>query len=370
MNRLSLDTALRLYRFAPLDELQSLSSEKRFELHPHKKVLFVVDSNPNYTNICDIDCSFCAFYRTEKSPDKYSKTIDEVLSHIEYAASLGATTVLLQGGVHPGITIDYLESLVVESLKRFPLIHPHYFSAVEIWNASKVSSISTKEALQRLWNAGQRTLPGGGAEILSERVRKIVSPKKIDENGWCRIHEEAHQIGFKTTATMMFGHVETDEELIDHMLQLRAIQDRTSGFTSFIPWSYKRNNTALRRRVERWAGREKYLRVLAIARLILDNIPHIGASWFSEGKEIGMEALHYGADDFGGTILEENVHKSTGHTNTTHVEGIIRMIRQAGFEPVQRNSFYEIVREFPESVEKDSLIMKSSSIQEIEEISS
>ncbi len=344
MARLHYETAVQHLKETPIETLQELAMKRRYELHPRKEVTFVVDSNPNYTNICQADCTFCAFYRTKNSPDRYFKTVDEVMKHLEYAQSMGATTVLLQGGVHDGVTIDYLVELVQASLNRYPRIHPHYFSAVEIWNAARVSNISVKDALLQLWNAGQRTIPGGGAEILSERVRKIISPKKMEDGGWLSLHELAHTIGFKTTATMMYGHVETDEEIIDHLFLLRDAQDRTGGFTSFIPWSYKRGNTALRRRVLENAGREKYLRVLAVARLVLDNFPHIGASWFSESKQVGIESLHYGADDFGGTILEENVHKATGHINTTHIDDICKMISDAGFTPIQRDSFYEPIQ--------------------------
>ncbi len=370
MSRITYDNAVRLLKFAPLEELQALAMKKRYEIHPDKTVMFVVDSNPNYTNICEADCTFCAFYRTKKAPDRYFKSVDEVMLHVEYAKSMGATTVLLQGGVHDSITIDYLVSLVEISLQRYPEIHPHYFSAIEIWNAAKVSGISVDEALRKLWAAGLRTIPGGGAEILSERVRKIISPKKMEEGGWLSLHEKAHKVGFKTTATMMYGHVETDEEIIEHLLLLRDVQDQTHGFTSFIPWSYKRDKTALRRRVEKWAGREKYLRVLAVARIVLDNFPHIGSSWFSEGKQVGRESLQFGANDFGGTILEENVHKATGHVNTTHVQGIIKMIREAGFQPVQRNSFYEVIRTFENEEQLSQTALSSSHIQEIEIIAS
>ncbi len=348
-NRIDRDEAIRLLKFAPLEEIQRRSMDVRFRLHPEKLVTFVIDSNPNYTNICEAYCTFCAFYRTKKAKDAYFKSVDEVMQHLEYARKMGVTTVLLQGGVHEEVTIDYLIAIVKESRRRYPDIHPHYFSAIEITNAARVSKISIEEALQKLWDAGLRTIPGGGAEILSERVRMKVSPKKMEENGWLNFHEKAHLAGFKTTATMMYGHVETDEEIIDHLLQLREVQDRTNGFTSFIPWSYKRQNTALKSRVDGWAGGDKYLRVVGVSRIVLDNFPHIGSSWFSEGKQIGIRSLQFGADDFGGTILEENVHKATGHVNTTHLAGITRMIQDAGFWPAQRNSFYEIIRNFDDN---------------------
>lgn len=344
--RLSFDEGLRLFQFAPLEELKCLAQKVRFEKHPRPYVTFVLDSNPNYTNICDADCSFCGFYRHKSAKDAYFKTVDEAMQHLEFARQAGLKTVLMQGGVHEGITIDYLADLIKTARERFPDIHPHFFSAVEIWNAAKVSNISIIDALQRLWNAGQRTLPGGGAEILSERIRSTISPKKMEPNGWITLHKAAHSIGFKSTATMMYGHVEDPEDILIHLNILRTAQDETCGFTSFIPWSYKRDNTVLRRKVRGWAGKDSYLRILAFARIYLDNFSHIGASWFSEGKETGMLALQYGADDFGGILIEENVHRATNFINKTDHNAVVQMIRQAGFEPAQRNSFYEIIQTY------------------------
>ena len=344
--RISFDEGLRLFKFAPLCELQTLAEEVRFKKHPHRFVTFVLDSNPNYTNICDIDCTFCAFYRKPHAKDAYFKTEAQIKEHLEFARKAGIKTVLLQGGVHEGVTIDYLVGLVQFTKKHYPEIHPHFFSAVEIWNAAKVSGITVDAALQKLWDAGQRTIPGGGAEILSERIRARISPKKIGPNGWLDVHMKAHNIGFKTTATMMYGHIETPEDIVEHLETLRSAQDVTQGFTSFIPWSYKRENTALRRLAKHWAGKEAYFRVLAFSRIFLDNFDHIASSWFSEGKEIGCESLKYGADDFGGTILEENVHRATNFINKTDQNGILQMIRKAGFEPAERDSFYNIINTF------------------------
>lgn len=345
-HRISFDEGLRLFRFAPLEELQAQAQKIRFEKHPNPVVTFVLDSNPNYTNICEADCSFCGFYRHKAAKDAYMKSVDEVMEHFAFAKSAGVTTVLLQGGVHKDVTADYLVSLVRAAIKHYPDIHPHFFSAVELENAAKVSGILVEELLQRLWDAGQRTIPGGGAEILSERVRSEISPKKMGENGWIQLHKKAHGIGFKTTATMMYGHVENPEDILEHLETLRATQDQTGGFTSFIPWSYKRDNTALRRKIRNWAGTESYFRILAFARIYLDNFSHIAASWFSEGKETGMKALHFGADDFGGIILEENVHRATNFINKTDHNGVLQMIRQAGFEPAQRNSYYKIIKTY------------------------
>jgi cyclic dehypoxanthinyl futalosine synthase len=344
--RINFEEGLRLFKHGSLEELKERAQEVRFKKHPLKQVTFVLDSNPNYTNICNIDCTFCAFYRHKSAKDVYTKSIEEVMAHMERARRAGLKTVLLQGGVNDELKIDYHIQLVKAALERYPDLHPHFFSAVEIWNAARVSNITVQEALEKLWEAGLRTIPGGGAEILSERVRQKISPKKMGPNGWIEFHHTAHQVGFKTTATMMYGHIEEPEDILEHLETLRHYQDKIPGFNSFIPWSYKRDNTALRRKVKHWAGKDAYFRILAFSRIYLDNFDHVGASWFSEGKEIGIESLHYGADDFGGTILEENVHRATEWICKADHNDMLRMIRSAGFEPAQRDSFYRIIRTY------------------------
>jgi len=353
ISRISYAKGVELFKNGSLEELRSQAQHIRNQKNPPKRVTFVLDSNPNYTNVCNIDCSFCAFYRHKGAKDAYTKSVEEVMAHLDRARLAGLKTVLLQGGVNDDLKIDYYVRLVKTARERFPDIHPHFFSAVEIWNAARVSNISLQEALEKLWEAGLRTIPGGGAEILSERVRLKISPKKIGLNGWMEVHHMAHQVGFKTTATMMYGHVEEPEEIVAHLETLRCHQDKIPGFTSFVPWSYKRDHTALRRRVKHWAGRDAYFRILAFSRIYLDNFDHIASSWFSEGKEIGMESLHYGADDFGGTIMEENVHRATEWICRADHNDMLSMIRQAGFQPAQRDSFYNVIRTYEgiESVE-------------------
>jgi cyclic dehypoxanthinyl futalosine synthase len=346
--RISFEEGLTLFQECPLEELRQQAHKLRLEKQPSKYVTFVLDSNPNYTNICNADCSFCGFYRKKGAKDAYFKSVDEVMLHLDFAKRAGLTTVLLQGGVHEEITIDYLAELVKTAKERFPEIHPHFFSAIEVWNSAKVSGISLYDALKRLWDAGLRTLPGGGAEILSESVRLQISPKKMTPGGWMEVHKTAHEIGFRTTATMMYGHVEEPKDILIHLDALRNTQDETRGFSSFIPWSYKRDNTALRRKVKTWAGKELYLRIIAFSRIYLDNFTHIAASWFSEGKEAGCQALHSGADDFGGILVEENVHRATNFIHKIDHNGVLQLIRKAGFEPAQRNAFYEIIRTYEE----------------------
>lgn len=342
-SRLSFEEGLNLLTQAPLEELKKRAQTIRNEKNPPEQVTYVLDSNPNYTNVCKIDCSFCAFYRHPKAKDAYTKTVEEVMVHMERAKQAGLRTVLLQGGVNDELPIEYYVSLVREARRRYPDITPHFFTAVELWNVAKISNITIEEVFRRLYEAGQRTLPGGGAEILSERVRLEISPKKMDPGGWIKAHRAAHQAGFRSTATMMYGHVEEPIDILNHLEAIRSLQDETKGFTAFVPWSYKRDRTSLRRKVKHWAGPDSYFRMLAFSRIYLDNFDHIQASPFSEGQEVGVKALHYGADDFGGILLEENVHKATGWVNKVDHARMRELIEMAGFIPAQRTTLYEIV---------------------------
>ncbi|MCB1136914.1 MAG: dehypoxanthine futalosine cyclase [Chlamydiia bacterium] len=342
-SRLSFDDGLRLFIDAPLEELQQRAVAVRNSKVDPNRVTFVLDSNPNYTNICNADCSFCAFYRHAGAKDAYLKDVDQVMEHFEKAHQAGLSTVLLQGGL-TAQPLEYYTEIIRRARRDYPGINPHCFSAPEIWNCAKVNQLSIREVLQALWDAGQRSIPGGGAEILSERVRTHISPKKMEPHAWMEVHETAHDIGFVSTATMMYGHVETPEDILIHLDVLRRAQDRNPGFTAFIPWSYKRERTALRRSVKNWAGQDAYFRILAFARIYLDNFDHIQATWFSEGKEVGIQSLHYGADDFGGIIMEENVHRAAMHINKADVEQVTAMIRKAGFVPAERTTFYDILK--------------------------
>ena len=331
---------------APLLELGALANEARFRRHPDKRVTFVIDSNPNYTNVCITDCQFCAFYRKPGHPEAWTLTVDEVLAKVESAANAGATTVLLQGGHNPELPLDYYLTIVRETLRRFPQVTPHFFTASEIQTVAKVSGLAFTDVLDRLKDAGQRTLPGGGAEVLSERVRRRIEPKKGGPGAWMDVHREAHRRGFKSTATMMYGHVEEIDDVLDHFDAIRTLQDELGGFTAFVPWSFKPNNTLLEKWIKQHRGPNAYLRMLAASRLYLDNFPHVQASWFSEGKRAGQIALHFGADDWGGTLFDENVHRAAEYVNTITVEEIVALIREAGFTPAQRNTEYAILRAY------------------------
>jgi cyclic dehypoxanthinyl futalosine synthase len=350
--RLDREEGLHLLRDAPLAELGALAQEARFRRLPERRVTYVVDSNPNYTNVCTVDCLFCAFYRKPGHAEAYTLSIEQVLEHVEKAVRWGATTVLLQGGLNPKIPFSFYPDLVRAVRQRFPAVTPHFFSAPEIQQMAEVSGLTIRGVLEALRDAGQVSLPGGGAEILSDRVRRRIGPKKGPSEKWLEVHRAAHEVGMRSTATMMYGHLDEPEDRLEHLDRIRSLQDEShakgrAGFTAFVPWSYKRDNTALAHKVKRSAGASMYLRVLAAARLYLDNFEHVQASWFSEMKRAGQVALHYGADDFGGTLFEENVHKATGHEVSTTIEETKTLIREAGFAPAKRTTLYEILETEP-----------------------
>ena len=351
--RINPDEGLFLLKEAGLLELGTLAQEVRYRHNPKAIVSFVIDTSLNYTNVCDAYCTFCAFYRTEKDSDAYTLTVEQVMEMVGHAAAKGATTVLLQGGLHPGLSMEYYEELVRQTRRRYPQVLPHFFSAPEIQKMSQVSEMPVREVLGRLREAGQETLPGGGSEVLSDRVKHRLSRlwPKGRVRDWVEVHREAHRLGYRTTATMMYGHLERPEDIIEHLKHTRSLQDEAlaggfPGFTAFIPWSYKRENTALGRRVKVESGPNPYLRMIAFARIYLDNIQHIQASWFSEGKKAGEVALSFGSDDFGGTLFDESVMQEAGFYNRTSIEEVLAMIRDAGFTPAQRTTKYEILRVF------------------------
>ncbi len=279
---------------------------------------------------------------------EYTFTVDYLIQKFKEAAATGMTTVLLQGGVNPALPFDYYIDLVRRTVQEVPEIHPHFFTTSEITGMSQVSGLTVNEVLKRLWDAGLRTIPGGGAEILSDPVKKKISFKKGTSSDWLDVMRIAHELGFKTTATMMYGHIETDEDILVHLDSVRELQDETSGFTAFVPWSFKPGNTPLEKIIPHYATSTRYMQILALSRIFLDNFPHVQASWFSEGKKSGQIALHFGADDFVGTLYEENVHAAANFVNKTNVEEVKALIREAGFVPVQRTTLYEILRVFNE----------------------
>lgn len=344
--RLDAEDALYLLADAELSDLCALGSEIRQRKLPGNAVTFVIDTNPNYTNVCVTDCLFCAFYRKPGHAEAYWHTVDEVVAMVGRAVERGATTALLQGGHNPEIPFSYYVEVVRALKAAYPDLCLHLWSASEIATMAEVSGLSIREVLAELWKAGQRTIPGGGAEILVDRVRKRISPKKPSADNWFTVMRTAHELGYRTTATMMFGHAERDEEIIEHLVKVRDLQEETSGFTAFIPWSFKPGNTLLEKKIPESPGPVKYLRIIAASRILLDNFDHIQASWFAEGKKTGQIALAAGGDDFGGTLIEENVLRLANHHNTTTTEECVQLIKDAGYRPVQRTTLYEHVCEW------------------------
>lgn len=339
--RISKKEALELFDI-DLIELGKMAQSVRFKKHPTKLVTFIADTNINYTNICETKCSFCAFYRNKNDKDAYVLSIEQLKQKAIAAKENGLSTILIQGGLNPEIEYNYYLKLV-EELSGIG-IHVHAFSPPEIDLMCKIGHKTPKEVFEDLKKSGLTTMPGGGAEILSERVRKKISPKKIDTNRWLEIMKAAHECGIKTTATMMFGHVETKEDIIEHLDNIRRVQDETFGFRAAIAWDFKPENTALKQFVNKKASGIDYLRILAISRIYLDNIDNIQASWASQGKQIGQIALFFGANDLGSLLFEENVMAQAGFRVTSSVEELGSLIKQAGFIPALRSTDYKIVR--------------------------
>ncbi len=346
--RLTKEEALKLIREADLKELGRMATARKKELHPDGITTFVIDRNINYTNICWVDCKFCAFYRHEKDADAYVLSFDEIDAKIDELLAIGGTQILFQGGVHPKLKIEWYEDLVEHIHTKYPTITIHGFSSIEIDFIAKVSRISVEEVLERLHVKGLASIPGAGAEILSDRVRDIIAPKKIDSEVWVDIHRKAHKLGIKSTATMMYGTVESDEEILDHFEMVRNLQDETGGFRAFIMWSFQGQNTELLRLIPDMEKQtpNRYLRLLAVARLFLDNVPNIQSSWVTQGPYIGQMALNFGANDLGSTMMEENVVKSAGAGFRMAKDEMINLIRDIGETPAVRNTAYETLEIF------------------------
>ncbi|MDI6842908.1 MAG: cyclic dehypoxanthinyl futalosine synthase [Anaerosomatales bacterium] len=349
--RLTPEDALELLESADLLELGVAASRMRERLHPGREVTFIVDRNVNYTNVCVSGCRFCAFFRDEGAPDAYVLSRDELFAKIEETLALDGTAILLQGGLHPRLGIEWYEDLLRSIKERYP-IHVHGFGPPEVVHIAKVSGISTRETLERLMAAGLDSLPGGGAEILVDRVRGHVSPKKATSDEWLGVMREAHALGLSTTATMMFGGLETLAERVEHLARIRAVQDEAVaagrvGFRAFIAWSFQPGNTELEGEVAAGSSSGwQYLRTLAVARLFLDNIRNVQASWVTQGPKVGQISLAFGANDMGSTMIEENVVAAAGTRFVMARDDLVRLIRDAGFVPVQRDTLYREVRRF------------------------
>ena len=340
--RISKKEGVALLKEGDFLEFGRLANIIRFRKHPQRVVTFILDTNINYTNICYVGCSFCAFFRKKTDKDAYTLSIDDLIEKIKKANKKGVTTALIQGGLNPEIPYSYYIDLVRE-LSKFS-VHVHAFSPPEIDLMCKISSKSVDEVFEDLKKAGLTTMPGGGAEILSERVRKIISPKKISTKRWLEIMEKAHRHGIKTTATMMFGHIETDEDIVEHLEHIRSLQDKTKGFSAFICWDFKHENNELGKRVKRKVTAVDYLRLVAFSRIYLDNFDNIQASWASQGKDTGEVALHFGANDMGSMLIEENVMRQAGFRVKAGIDEIASLIKKAGFQPALRTTDYRIIK--------------------------
>ena len=313
----------------------------RRNFHPDDTVTFINDRNINYTNICTSRCRFCAFHRSENHPEAFLLTYEEIGKKIDEAKARGAVQILLQGGLHPGLGLDWYLGLL-RHIKRYHPIHVHGFSAPEIDHMSRISGLALERVIEKLVDAGLDSIPGGGAEILSSRLRRKVSPRKTGVKRWLQVHETAHRLGIKTTATMVYGLGETAAELVGHLEHIHSLQERTGGFTAFIPWSFQPANTRL---VREKTTPALYLRILALSRILLDNIANIQASWVTQGPEIAQLALYYGANDFGSTMLEENVVRAAGCSfKLMDEKTIAALISEAHFKPALRTQDYRITR--------------------------
>ncbi|MCK4509552.1 MAG: dehypoxanthine futalosine cyclase, partial [Desulfuromonadales bacterium] len=322
------DEGLWLLNQADLLSLGKLADGVRRRMHPDRRVSFVVDRNVNYTNICTSKCKFCAFYRDEMHPDAYVLSYTQIFGKVQELVDSGGTQLLMQGGLHPDLKLDWFADLFRQLRHRFPTVQIHSLSPAEIVHIAKLSGISMAECLARLHRAGLQSLPGGGAEILVDKVRQKISPDKIGWQEWAAVMREAHNLGMPTTATMMFGVRERPEDIVEHLFRIRELQAEQGGFTAFIPWSYQPGNTALGG--EQASGVE-YLKVLALARVILDNVENIQASWVTQGARMAQIALYFGANDLGGTMLEENVVAAAGVDFRMSQEEIIDLAKGAGF---------------------------------------
>ena len=343
--RLAFADALRLLESHELAAIGRAADAVTRRLHPEPFRTYNIDRNINYTNICTAVCDFCAFYRGPKSPEGYVLDRDVLLKKIEETVALGGDQILMQGGLHPTLPLEWYEELLQDIKRHFPEVNIHGFSPPEIHHFTKVSKRSLPEVLERLARAGLGSLPGGGGEILVDRVRAAITRGKVMTDDWLDVHREWHRLGGRSTATMMYGHVETLAERVEHLDRLRDLQDETGGFTAFICWSFQPDHTEMDDVPP--AGPFEYLKTQAVARLYLDNFPNIQSSWVTQGREIGQLALLFGANDMGSLMIEENVVSAAGTVHHLTLEQMKSAISELGWIPRRRNVFYELFEEEP-----------------------
>jgi cyclic dehypoxanthinyl futalosine synthase len=344
--RITREEAAELYRF-PLEELGALADARRkmakaaaYDGRGNDVVTYIVDRNINYTNVCNVYCKFCAFYRTEKDADHYVLSQEQLDQKLDELTSVGGVQVLLQGGHHPGLKIDFYLDMLSHIREKYPHINVHGFSPPEFNHFSEVFGMPIAEVITKFREAGLGSIPGGGGEILVDSVRNRIAPLKCDSDHWLEVMRIAHGMGINSSATMMFGHVETIDDRLEHLQRLRDTQDETGGFTAFICWTFQPENTKLRAET---VGSAEYLRMQALARIFLDNFENVQSSWVTQGPRIGQVALAYGANDFGSVMMEENVVSSAGASFRLDAPMIERLVREAGYEPHRRNNWYQLL---------------------------
>lgn len=354
--RLTEEESLFLYEQASLEQLGAAAHQVRQQLHPDSQVTFVIGRNINYSNVCDTGCSFCAFHKKLGEKGGYVLSTAAILNKVQELVAVGGTEILMQGGTHPGLPFSYYLKLLRTIKESFPEIHIHSFSTAEIMKMVEKSGEPLESVISQLKEAGLDSLPGAGAEILDDRIRLEISANKGSWQKWMHVMKTANSLGLSTTGTMVVGLGETLHERILHLTRLRAAQDETGGFLAFIPWTFQPENTelALGKNYPKVTA-EEYLRLVAISRLVLDNIPNIQSSWVTMGADVGRESLFYGCNDFGSTMMEENVVAAAGAEFKVNTNQVLEQIRLAGFTPVQRNTRYEVIHVFAENeqVERD-----------------
>lgn len=345
--RISAAQALELYA-RPLETLGALANARRdlakaasYNNRGREIVTYIIDRNINYTNVCNVYCKFCAFYRTEKDEDHYVLSREQLDQKLEELSAAGGVQILMQGGHHPKLSFDWYLDLLGHIREKYPHINIHGFSPPELQHFAQLFGMPLRDVIAQFKEAGLGSIPGGGGEILVDRVRQRIAPLKCDSHAWLEVMQTAHELGLKSSATMMFGHVETIEDRIEHLQRLRDQQDRSGGFTAFICWTFQPQHTVLK--VDHPAGVAEYLRTQALARIFLDNFPNVQSSWVTQGPDIGQVALKYGANDFGSVMMEENVVSSAGTTFRLDAAQIETLIRDAGYEPRRRNNWYELL---------------------------
>jgi cyclic dehypoxanthinyl futalosine synthase len=344
--RITFDEGVRLLHESSLLELGHAAQAACQRLHPEPYRTYNIDRNINYTNVCTAVCDFCAFYRKVDDTDAYVLDREVLLEKIRETVALGGDQILLQGGLHPHLKLEWYEELLRDIKAHFPAVNVHGFSAPEIYHFTKVAKVPLRTVLTRLKDAGLGSIPGGGAEILVDRVRKAITRGKVLTDDWLEVHRVWHELGGRSTATMMFGHVESVSERIEHLERVRQLQDQTGGFTAFICWTFQPDHTDMADVPP--AGAFEYLKTQAISRLYLDNVANIQSSWVTQGAKIGQLGLYFGANDMGSLMIEENVVSSAGTVHHLTLEEIRRCIREAGFIPRQRNVFYQYIDHAPE----------------------